>query len=152
MRIDQAGSRGAAVQVDHLRARSDVRLHDVRGSDRQDLSAGNRHGLRNRIAGVDREDRAVGEDEIGGGGRLSGRSSGNVNAISATDRENNFFPVALGPHPQRELTLTPRLGFARPRLGVAAGAPDAWRMQNPQWDDTLSARRRAPAAMRAEDM
>src|SRR3989442_6024142 len=30
--------------------------------------------------------------------------------------------MALGPHPQRELTLTPRLGFTRPRLGVAAGA------------------------------
>src|SRR5882672_5327045 len=30
--------------------------------------------------------------------------------------------MALGPHPQRELSLTPRLGFARPRLGVAAGA------------------------------
>src|SRR3989338_5725819 len=30
--------------------------------------------------------------------------------------------LALGPHPQRELTLTPRLGFACPRLSVAAGA------------------------------
>jgi hypothetical protein len=58
----------------------------------------------------------------------------------------NFFPAALGPpasarrfhtratarlaeapkarrrHPQRVLTLMPRLGFARPRLGMAAGA------------------------------
>src|SRR5206468_6553653 len=33
-----------------------------------------------------------------------------------------FFPVALGPHPQRVLTPTPRLGFTCPRLGVAAGA------------------------------
>src|SRR5258707_11156079 len=33
-----------------------------------------------------------------------------------------LFSVALGPHPQRELTLTSRLGFARPRLDVAAGA------------------------------
>src|SRR3989442_1631270 len=30
--------------------------------------------------------------------------------------------LALGPHPQRELTLTPRRGFPCPRLGVAAGA------------------------------
>jgi hypothetical protein len=30
--------------------------------------------------------------------------------------------MALGPHPQRELTLTLRLGFALPRLGMAAGA------------------------------
>src|SRR3989475_6345799 len=28
------------------------------------------------------------------------------------------FSLALGPHPQRELTLTPRLGFPRPRLGA----------------------------------
>src|SRR6185503_4830913 len=34
----------------------------------------------------------------------------------------NFFPLAAGPHPRRELSLTPRLGFAWPRLGVAAGA------------------------------
>src|SRR2546428_23953 len=33
-----------------------------------------------------------------------------------------FFSLALGPHPQRQLSLTPRLGFTRPRLGVAAGA------------------------------
>src|SRR2546422_249517 len=33
-----------------------------------------------------------------------------------------FFALALGPHPQRELTLTPRLGSPCPRLGVAAGA------------------------------
>ena len=30
--------------------------------------------------------------------------------------------LALGPHPQRELTLMPRLGFTCPRLGMAAGA------------------------------
>ena len=30
--------------------------------------------------------------------------------------------LALGPHPQRELTLMPRLGDAWPRLGIAAGA------------------------------
>jgi hypothetical protein len=32
------------------------------------------------------------------------------------------FSLALGPHPQRELTLMPRVGFAWPRLGMAAGA------------------------------
>jgi nitrate/nitrite transport system ATP-binding protein len=32
------------------------------------------------------------------------------------------FPLALGPHPQRELTPMPHLGVARPRLGMAAGA------------------------------
>src|SRR3989475_8412170 len=34
----------------------------------------------------------------------------------------DFHPLALGPHPQRELTQMPRLGFACPRLGMAAGA------------------------------
>src|SRR3989475_12953713 len=34
----------------------------------------------------------------------------------------DFHPLALGPHPQRELTLMPRLGLTRPRLGMAAGA------------------------------
>ena len=29
----------------------------------------------------------------------------------------------VGARPQRELTLTPPLGFAHPRVGVAAGAP-----------------------------
>ena len=36
----------------------------------------------------------------------------------------NFFPLALGPHPQRELTLMPRPRIINsvPRLGMAAGA------------------------------
>ena len=33
--------------------------------------------------------------------------------------------LALGPHPQRELTLMPRLGVAWPRFGMAAGAEKA---------------------------
>jgi len=33
-----------------------------------------------------------------------------------------FFSLAPGPHLRRELTQMPRLGFARPRLGMAAGA------------------------------
>src|SRR5258707_337879 len=35
-----------------------------------------------------------------------------------------FGPLLLapGPHPRRELTLMARLGFACPRLGIAAGA------------------------------
>jgi MFS transporter, FSR family, fosmidomycin resistance protein len=36
-----------------------------------------------------------------------------------------FFPLALGPHPQRELTQTPRRGYPCPRRGVAAGADHA---------------------------
>src|SRR3989442_2584806 len=34
----------------------------------------------------------------------------------------NFFSLALGPHPQRELSHTPRRGFPCTRLGVAARA------------------------------
>src|SRR3989442_7866745 len=33
-----------------------------------------------------------------------------------------LFLLAPGPHPRRDPTLTPRLGFPFPRLGVAAGA------------------------------
>ena len=40
----------------------------------------------------------------------------------ADKKPANFFPMAPGPHPRRVLTLMPRLGFARPRLGMAAGA------------------------------
>ena len=34
----------------------------------------------------------------------------------------NFYALAAGPHPRRELTLTPSLGFPCPHSGVAAGA------------------------------
>ena len=34
----------------------------------------------------------------------------------------DFFSLAAGPHPRRELTLMPRLGSPCPRLGMAAGA------------------------------
>src|SRR6267143_137124 len=34
----------------------------------------------------------------------------------------HVYLLAAGPHPRRELTLMPRLGFPRPRLGMAAGA------------------------------
>src|SRR5258708_28438346 len=40
-----------------------------------------------------------------------------------------FSALAPGPHPRRELTLTPRLGAVRPRLGVAAGASDLFHLQ-----------------------
>jgi hypothetical protein len=34
----------------------------------------------------------------------------------------DILAMAPGPHPRREPALTPRLGFTRPRLSVAAGA------------------------------
>src|SRR6267143_404220 len=34
----------------------------------------------------------------------------------------HVYLLAAGPHPRRELTLMPRLGFPCPRLGMAAGA------------------------------
>src|SRR5436309_7744935 len=37
-------------------------------------------------------------------------------------RQDLHLSLALGPHPQRELTPMPRLGFPCPRLGMAAGA------------------------------
>ena len=45
--------------------------------------------------------------------------------------------LALGPHPQRELTLIPRLGFPCPRLGMAAGALALALGPHPQRELTL---------------
>jgi len=42
--------------------------------------------------------------------------------IGVLQQQNDFSALALGPHPQRELTLTPSRGVAWPRLSVAAGA------------------------------
>src|SRR5262245_56203845 len=42
--------------------------------------------------------------------------------VLTSDVPDKLFSVALGPHPQRVLALMPRLAFARPRLGMAAGA------------------------------
>src|SRR2546428_5261546 len=49
-----------------------------------------------------------------------------VSAVRTTRNRRGFmafpFSLAAGPHPRRELTLTPRRGFSRPRRGVAPGA------------------------------
>src|SRR3989441_3976028 len=50
------------------------------------------------------------------------------------------FSPALGPHPQRELSLTPRLGFTRPRLRVAAGAFSLALGPHPQRELSLTPR------------
>src|SRR5207249_1275600 len=50
-------------------------------------------------------------------------------------------PLALGPHPQRELTLTPSRGVPCPRLGVAAGALPLALGPHPQRELTLTLRR-----------
>src|SRR2546422_3151912 len=54
-------------------------------------------------------------------------------------RNTATFSLAPGPHPRRELTLMPRLGFARPRLGMAAGAFQS-RWPPPQRELTLMPR------------
>src|SRR2546427_13285469 len=49
-----------------------------------------------------------------------------VSAVRTTRNRRGLmafpFSLAAGPHPRRELKLTPRRGFLRPRRGVAAGA------------------------------
>src|SRR6187402_339850 len=50
-----------------------------------------------------------------------------------------FSSLAPGPHPRRELTLTPRLGFPCPRLDVAAGALNLLHLQEVEFHG-----RRAP--------
>ena len=54
-----------------------------------------------------------------------------------------FLPLALGPHPQRELTLTLRRGVAWPQRSVAAGAPTA------RSDDRAPVRSRLPRVRHA---
>src|SRR6266498_1631938 len=57
---------------------------------------------------------------------------------------SGIFALALGPHPQRDLTLTPRGGFACPPRGVAAGAFALALGPHPQRDLTLTPRRGFP--------
>ena len=45
-----------------------------------------------------------------------------VPAVSGIGSEPSSCSLAPGPHPRRELTPMPRLGFARPRVGMAAGS------------------------------
>src|SRR5215471_5851974 len=55
-----------------------------------------------------------------------------------------FLPLALGPHPQRELTLMSRRGFPCPRLDMAAGAGFSLALGAPQRELTLMSRRGFP--------
>src|SRR5204862_7884907 len=56
-----------------------------------------------------------------GAGLLVVCAAGSTVAIAS--RAANTFPLAVGPHPQRVLTVMPRLGYELgPRLGMAAGA------------------------------
>ena len=45
-----------------------------------------------------------------------------IRAVDDSQALKTFLALAPGPHPRRVLTLMPRLGFAHPRLGMAAGA------------------------------
>src|SRR5207247_8339697 len=53
---------------------------------------------------------------------LAGQSAAATISQSGKALSSLHYSLAAGPHPRRELTLTPRLGSACPRLGVAAGA------------------------------
>src|SRR5947207_8704103 len=55
-----------------------------------------------------------------------------------------FLALALGPHPQRELTLTRSRGFPGPRLRVAAGALALALGPHPQRELTLTRSRGFP--------
>ena len=60
--------------------------------------------------------------------------------IGVLQQQNDFFALALGPHPQRELTPTPSRGGAWPRLSVAAGAFALALGPHPQRELTLMPR------------
>lgn len=65
VRIDQSGEKAAALQVENLGRRSSERSDLVEGSDCQDATVTDRHGLGPDMAWVHREDRAATDDQIG---------------------------------------------------------------------------------------
>src|SRR5437762_5850062 len=82
------------------------------------------------LIGVSKYERSVG-GYSGGGKRLAAARmpADPVRALAPTLNRNDrlesviFFPLALGPHPQRELTVTPRRGEVWPQalFPLAAG-------------------------------
>src|SRR5258708_5703383 len=64
MRIGQAGNDRPSLQIDDLGAVAGELAHLVAGTDREDAAHLDRHRLRLAVAGIDRQDTAVGEDQI----------------------------------------------------------------------------------------
>ena len=85
MRVDEAGRGGPAVQVDYLSPAANSGAHGGIRSDRNDLPAGDRHSLYDRIVGVDGEHLAVLKHDLGGA--LSGR--GQHGTRSGKPRDHN---------------------------------------------------------------
>ena len=74
MRVDETRGGRAPVQVDHARVRTLQREDCGVTAHREDAAVANRNGLRNRVAAVDRDHRAVHQNEIGRYG-VAGRGS-----------------------------------------------------------------------------
>src|SRR5712671_5127992 len=100
------------------------------------------------LIGVSKYERSVGGYSRGGKRPAAARIPAEpVRALAPTLNRNDrleaviFFPLALGPHPQRELTVTPRRGYPCPRRGVAAGAFPLALGPHPQRELTVTPRR-----------
>ena len=61
MRIDQSRHQGSACEIHTLRIGADLRQHLIPGADCNDLAAGDRDGVRGRIAVVHRDHGAAEE-------------------------------------------------------------------------------------------
>ena len=72
VRVEQAWRHGTPIEIDPLGGRADVPPNLVVAADGENLAAGDSHGLRDAIGGIDRDDLAVQQNHIRGDGRLSG--------------------------------------------------------------------------------
>ena len=80
--LDEAGHRHPALQLDHLRFRSDQRLDVRRLAGGDDPRAADGNGLGLGLLVVDRDDRSAAEHEVGGLGGEGGRCEEKVAAIA----------------------------------------------------------------------
>ena len=65
MTIDEPGRDRSSAKVDHLGGAADPGFDLIGGAHRRDLPGGDGHGLRDRVAPVDREDAPVDQHHVG---------------------------------------------------------------------------------------
>src|SRR5207247_216972 len=105
-----------------------VRGQDVGAEPRRDglrgFGAGRRHAVR-KLVGIEARHAAAAElvEDVALASGNAASEGDSDHDVSPAKAGHYFSSLAAGPHPRRELTLMPRLGFPCPRLGMAAGAP-----------------------------
>jgi hypothetical protein len=98
VRIDKAWQHGLSAQINFLRIAGGERQHFVVRSDREKSSARNGHGLRSRLARIDRPETSVVKNEFGLGavdgkkvaGKQRERSDGTHTINKVTTRSRHL--------------------------------------------------------------